>query len=846
MPSYRIHGPLAAILCAVCVAGDASLAFGAAGGPPAPPAAVYAPRLALALQTDQYPHRTQEGTVAVWVYFRDKGLARPALAAALQDAQAGLSERTALRRAKMAAPGTALADQRDLPLCPRYLAEVQEQGAVLRRQSRWLNAASFQVDPRVLPDLARLPFVAKLDLVAVGRRPDPILPVPVPVPDSPDLPAADADRAAKAAAWTLDYGTNLAALEQINVPPVHEMGVTGRGVVVGMLDTGFRTTHEALAGVPVLGAYDFVNDDPVVDNEAGDPVSANNHGTMTLSTVAGYRPGKLVAPAFAVQVLLAKTEDVSQEVPVEEDFWVAGLEWVEAQGADIISSSLGYIDWYTFDDLDGNTAVTTVAADLAAGRGLIVVNSAGNARASLGTLIAPADADSVITVGAVDPLGVFTYFSSPGPTADGRIKPDVMALGLGNTVASPIDDLNYLNVSGTSFSCPLTAGVAALLLSRLPALTPMQVLEALRTTADRSLAPDNDYGWGIVDAAAALAYFGPVYAHLPLLDTEDAAGPYPVTATVTGRLGVNPATIALVYRIDGGSWTTVNMANSGPDQYTAAVPGQDLGTVVDYYLQATANDGLSATWPPYAPQTPFTFAVVPLVQTAFDAGVGLAVPDGDLGGITSVISVPALQSGILADLSVDIDLTHPAAADLAVVLTSPAGTSVTLLVPGAAGGAGLVGTWPLTLAVSGPGALSQLRGEDNFGDWTLWVSDTVAGGAGVWNSWGLDFTVRDTVTSGGNIPGLKVTRLHPSVPNPFNPRTTIAFDLERPGRARLSIFDVRGMLVRQLLDESRGAGPHAVIWDGRDRNGRQVPSGTYLARLQTGAVTLESKMLLVR
>ena len=776
--------------------------------------------------------------LVVWVFFEGRGLGPAALEAALQEAEAGLDERTARRRAKVLPPGSRLVDDGDLPVNPEFLALVADRGGVLRRQSRWLNAASFAVPAGRIEAVRSLECVRRLDLVARHRR-DP-LPEPRPA-------EAKSRLGASGALWTNDYGLNLDAIEQINVPPVHEMGVTGRGVVVGMLDTGFRTTHESLDQIPILAAYDFVNDDPVVDNEGDDPTSSINHGTMTLSTVAGYRLGGLVAPAYEASAILAKTEDVSQEVPIEEDFWVAGLEWAEAEGADIISSSLAYIDWYVYEDLDGDTCVTTIAADLAAGRGLLVVNSAGNSRASLGHILAPADGDSVLTVGAVDAAGDYTFFSSPGPTADGRIKPDVMALGLGNPVANPTNDTAYVYVSGTSFSCPLVAGVAALMLSRLPDLTPMQVIEALRATADNAATPDNDFGWGVVDALAAVGYYGPVFDHVFLDDTEDVAGPYQVTTAITARMGLDAASAALRYRVNGGAWTSVALLPSGnPDEYSALIPGQPLGSTVEYYLEAEALDGFTARCPVYAPDDPAFFEVTTLVEVSLDAAPGLPCPEIEPVTYESQIHVPADHGGTVVSVGVDVGLTHPDAGEVKIALRSPQGTVVTLHDHTLAGTADLTGNWPLTLTVDGPGALSLFKGEPSTGLWTLIVSHTQAGAYCVLDTWGLDFTLKHFVSATGNGAPRVPAVLYPNIPNPFNPRTVLSFALESPGHARLSIFDLRGMLVRNLLDRSLPAGPHTVTWDGRDGSGRQAGSGAYFFRLEAGGGVLERKMLLVR
>ncbi|MBM4130257.1 T9SS type A sorting domain-containing protein, partial [bacterium] len=266
---------------------------------------------------------------------------------------------------------------------------------------------------------------------------------------------------------------------------------------------------------------------------------------------------------------------------------------------------------YVFADLDGATCVTTVAADLAAGRGLLVVNSAGNSRASSGHLIAPADGDSVVAVGAVDAAGVVTWFSSPGPTADGRIKPDVAALGQSNRVVDPFEPGAYMNVSGTSLSCPLVTGVAALVLERVPGLLPMQVREALRATASHAGAPDNDTGWGIVDAYAAATWFGPVFAHTPLAATQVTAGPWPLSATITARLGLGAAP-KLRYRIAGGPWREAALIPNGPpDLFSGQVPAVAAGVGVEYYLAAIDAGGFATTWPVGGAAAPFAFTVAP-------------------------------------------------------------------------------------------------------------------------------------------------------------------------------------------------------------------------------------------
>jgi subtilisin family serine protease len=310
----------------------------------------------------------------------------------------------------------------------------------------------------------------------------------------------------------IDYGASLGQLQQIGVPELHALGITGEGTVIALLDAGFdNLTHESFASMNILAQYDFVNGDLDVGN--GTDRGEGSHGTSTLSVIGGLSNGTLVGPAYGAAYLLAKTEDTTRETPVEEDHWAAAAEWAEAAGADVISSSLGYLTYdtgfrsYTPAQMDGDTAVSTRAADLAAERGVVVVISAGNEgfNPTHNTLGAPADGQGVLAVGAVDPAGVRASFSSVGPTADGRVKPDVAAQGVSVLAAGSGAADSYRFVNGTSFSCPLTAGVAALLLQMHPEATPEQIRNALRASGSQAAAPDNLLGWGIVNASRAAA-----------------------------------------------------------------------------------------------------------------------------------------------------------------------------------------------------------------------------------------------------------------------------------------------------------------------------------------------------
>ncbi len=428
----------------------------------------------------------------IWVYFTDHG------ESSARDLQrvvetAPLSERSLSRRQVR---GTALYDIHDVPVNSGYLARIRDTGCTLKRTSKYLNAVSVVATASEIAAIRRLPFVAKIEPVRSYRRENSVRFEEDLAPDQssegkePTRPSG------------VDYGGSYAQLDQINVIPLHENNKHGEGVMVGIFDTGFNRGHESLIHLDVEAEWDFVYDDSVTRNQPGQDVyNQHNHGTYCLSALAGYAPGHLIGPAWAATFVLAKTERQFEEVQGEEDDYVRALEWADSIGVDVVSTSLGYFNWYVWSDMDGNTAVTTKACDIAASKGITIVTAAGNERTtSWKHIIAPSDGDSVIAVGAVDLNGTIASFSSPGPTYDGRIKPDVVARGVSTWCASPYDSLTYNGISGTSLSTPLVGGACALLLQMHPSWGPMDVLTALRDNASKWDNPDTLYGWGIIDA----------------------------------------------------------------------------------------------------------------------------------------------------------------------------------------------------------------------------------------------------------------------------------------------------------------------------------------------------------
>jgi subtilisin family serine protease len=452
----------------------------------------------------------------VWVFLRDKGAAREIQ---LGQASALLTPRALARRSRRGR--SPLVGTEDAPVDAKYLSEIARRVSRVRHESRWFNAVSVEATRAQIWDLHALPFVARLDLVRRYRRSREETSAEL-ATGGPVRATALAPPAARASSFSFDYGTSLGQLSQIGVPAVHELGLHGEGVVIALFDAGFNNLpHEAFSTMAILTQQDFVNGD--LDVADGADQGEGSHGTATLSVIGGFKEGELVGPAFAATYILAKTENTDSETPFEEDNWAAAAEWAESLGADVISSSLGYLEYdgpftsYTATDMNGETAISTRAADMAAAKGVVVVNSAGNSgyNAEHNTLGAPADGKNVIAAGAVDRLGSRAYFSSVGPTADGRIKPDVAAQGVLVKAASAYSVRGYSTVSGTSFSCPLTAGVAALILQAHPSYTVEQVRSVLRETASQAAAPDNLLGWGIVNALAAIMAPEPATAPVP-------------------------------------------------------------------------------------------------------------------------------------------------------------------------------------------------------------------------------------------------------------------------------------------------------------------------------------------
>lgn len=434
--------------------------------------------------------QAQIATNIYWVKFTDKANSPYSI----DNPSEFLSQRALDRRARL---GIEI-DEYDIPVNPQYLQAVADCGAQLLNTSKWLNGVSVYTTSQSVVDA-----INALEFVEVVRS-------------CPNYPEAQRDKEI----WLANemrksgnpvvsrgyYGGAQTQVYQLNVNQLHDMGYDGTGVVIAVLDGGFVGTEEhstfdnMRAEGRLLGVKDFVFGSTSV-------YSQSTHGTSCLSTMAAYEPNDMIGTAPKASYYLFHTEDGDGENIVEEYNWVSGAELADSLGVDVCSTSLGYIDFdmpqwdHYFPDYDGHTAPMSIGAEIAASRGIICMNSAGNEGEGTCTLGIPADAEHIITVGAVDGDGYRAYFSSCGPTYDGRIKPDVMAMGQDTYVASGWG--GYYNGSGTSFSCPVLAGAVACLRQAFPETSVQQICDVLRAVGNNANTPNNYNGYGIPDFKAA-------------------------------------------------------------------------------------------------------------------------------------------------------------------------------------------------------------------------------------------------------------------------------------------------------------------------------------------------------
>jgi serine protease AprX len=400
-------------------------------------------------------------------------------------------------------------DSTDLPVSAAYLDSIRKvPNVTILNVSKWLNQVLIRTtDAAALNTIRAYPFVKTTAAIAPrlvqGQGRPPKFEEAVTTPVIPNTRVTDAA--------SLNYGSTYNQIHIHEGEYLHDRDFTGRGITIAVLDGGFfgYKTNTALDSVRlqnrILGEWDFVANEASVNED-------NNHGLFCFSIMASNKPGQLVGSAPHAAFWLFRTEEVGPEFPVEEQNWAAAAEFADSAGADMISSSLGYLDFddpsfdHSYAQRDGNTAMVTIAADLAAKKGMIVMNSAGNngnVPGDLRFISCPADGDSVVAVGATDVNGNIAGFSSWGPSGDGRLKPNVVSVGAGTIHASTSGGVAAGN--GTSFANPNLCGLIACLWQAFPEFTNMEIIDAVQKSAHKYNNPDNRFGYGIPNFRKAYA-----------------------------------------------------------------------------------------------------------------------------------------------------------------------------------------------------------------------------------------------------------------------------------------------------------------------------------------------------
>ena len=688
-------------------------------------------------------------------------------------------------------------------------------GARVRVRSRWLHAVSADVPAAALRrlledrDLRRVQPLGRFKL----RPPVPGRPILDAVPRIITAPGAGpGDTCGVTPGDDPVLGPSEMPYRQLHLRPLADQGIDGTGVRVGIFDTGFDTANPAFNGITIIAQRDFVFNDSIVRDEPGKDVGgAQSHGTATWSLFAGDVSGRLHGIARGARYLLAKTEDIRTETRVEEDNYVAALEWADSIGVDIVSSSLGYLSFdngfrYTPSQLNGDIAVTSVAAEKAAQRGILVVTAAGNDGPGFRTLVTPGDADSVLTIGAEDSLGTIAFFSSRGPTADGRIKPDFTAPGVAVCVLTAVGHVG--RADGTSFATPLLAASAALVKQMHPSLLPTDLRAAFRSTATQRASPDSTYGWGRPDVVAAAVFPGGVTATAPL----PAAGPLAtITPTFSWTVGTVPASATPVtyrLRIGRDSSLAAPIVDRLTTAQTFATPQALKAGRLFWRVDATAASGETAT----------SGVIGPVIVPAWATLTSLSNP-----------------AGMVIDTAQPTFKWKPAQAS-----APPGPPTFDLEVHRVATGVLEFSVANLTDTIF---ALPQPLERNTAYRWLLVVhagSDT-----SIIRSQG-SFLVVDL--------GMPTsTLLYQNFPNPFpvagRDSTCLWFDLALAGNVQLDILDLRGNRVRRFVPGpdfpgvlapgryGRGSGSGGIcdprlMWDGRADDGHPLPAGVYLAKLK--------------
>ena len=420
---------------------------------------------------------TPEDTLKYRISLKDKA----ATDYSLQKPEMYLSKKSIERRKRQ---GLEI-DSTDLPVCKKYVDAIRKKGVHVLVTGKWDNFVTVSCnDSMLIAEIAGLPFVRSTERVwrGVAKR------------------ASERDSLINKPLRTDSlYGPAITQIKMSHADRLHEAGFKGQGMTIAVIDAGFHNVDkiEAMKNINILGTRDFVNPE-------ADIYAESSHGMSVLSCMAMNQPNVMIGTAPEASYWLLRSEDEYTENLVEQDYWAAAIEFADSVGVDLVNTSLGYYSFddptknYRYRDLNGHYALMSREAAKAADKGIVVVCSAGNSGSgSWKKITPPGDAENVITVGAVNKYGVLAPFSSVGNTADGRVKPDVVAVGLGSDVMGTDGNLRHAN--GTSFSSPIMCGMVACLWQACPELTAKEIIELVRRSGDRAVFPDNIYGYGIPD-----------------------------------------------------------------------------------------------------------------------------------------------------------------------------------------------------------------------------------------------------------------------------------------------------------------------------------------------------------
>ena len=397
------------------------------------------------------------------------------------------------------------------------------------------------------------------------------------------------------------YGYSYRQNHLVNTVRLHKYGITGKNVNIGIIDAGFFKHHSVFKHTKIIKEFDFVTNEPNIEDF--NHLKGMDHGTNVFSVVGGYKVNKLVGIAYGANFILARTDISTSRLKKEELNAVRASIWAFNSGAQIITTSLSFnkfddAGYYSPSQMDGNTALITRTADSLVNEGVIYFASAGNNFENDWHIIeAPADGFGVLAVGSVDKYLNHSFFSSCGPTTDGRIKPDIVTPGEGvwNANHLPKFKPEFSWNHGTSLAAPIAAGIAALILSVHPELTNKQVIEAIKNTSSKYDSPDNLVGWGVPDAEKAVTFFGPAFSNTPEISTS--SNQVKINTFVFSSYRLDKSSVMLHVLKDDSEEKIYKMIEAGENYFSYSLPVGKTENKIEFYFTAKDIKGQLTRYP---------------------------------------------------------------------------------------------------------------------------------------------------------------------------------------------------------------------------------------------------------